>query len=73
MTKSICTVVSFGGSSRCALKIGMVHTVGSVATVTALGVGKKGGTTFTPNRLLKKMLETSGIKATEVNMVTGND
>jgi hypothetical protein len=51
----------------------MVHTVGSVATVTALGVGKKGGTTFTPNRLLKKMLETSGIKATEVNMVTGND
>ena len=73
VSASICTVVSFGGSSRCALKIAMVHTVGSVATVTALGVGKKGGTTFTPNRLLKKMLETSGIKATEVNMVTGND
>lgn len=73
VSASICTVVSFGGSSRCALKIGMVHTVGSVATVTPLGVGKKGGTTFTPNRLLKKMLEINGTKAIEVNMETGND
>ena len=34
---SICTVVSFDTSSRCELKIAMVHTVGSVATVTTLG------------------------------------
>ena len=70
---SICTVVSFGRSSRCALKIAMVHTVGSVATVTTLGGGRKGGTTFTPNRNLKKMLETNGLKATEVTKENGNE
>jgi hypothetical protein len=62
---SICTVVSFDTSSRCALKIAMVHTVGSVATVTTLGAGRKGGTNFTPNQILKKMLETNGLKVTE--------
>jgi hypothetical protein len=62
---SICTVVSFGTSSNCDLKIAMVHTVGSMATVTTLGAGKKGGTNFTPNRILKKMLETNGLKVIE--------
>ena len=62
---SICTVVSFDTSSRCELKIAMVHTVGSVATVTTLGAGRKGGTNFTPNQILKKMLETNGLKVTE--------
>ncbi len=70
---SICTVVSFGRSSRCALKVAMVHTVGSVATVTTLGGGRKGGTNFTPNRTLKKMLESNGLKATEVTMENGNE
>lgn len=72
-TVSICTVVSFGRSSRCALKVAMVHTVGSVATVTTLGGGRRGGTTFTPNRNLKKMLETNGLKVTEVTMENGNE
>ena len=70
---SICTVASFGRSSECELKIAMVHTVGSVATVTILGVGKKGGTKFTPNRILKKMLKTNGLKATKATMENGND
>ena len=70
---NICTVVSFGRSSRCELKIAMVHTVGSVATVTTLGVGRKGGTNFTPNQNLKMMLETNGLKVTEVTKENGND
>lgn len=70
---SICTVVSFGRSFECASKIVMVHTVGSVATVTALGVGRKGGTSFTPNPTLKKMLETNGLKVTEVTKESGNE
>jgi len=72
-TVSICTAVSFGRSSRCGLKIVMVHTVGSMATVTTLGAGRKGGTNFTPNQRLKKMLETNGLKVTEVTKENGND
>lgn len=70
---SICTVVSFGRSSRCALKIAMVHTVGSMATVTVVGAGRRGGTSFTPNQLLKKMLETNGSKVTEATKENGNE
>jgi hypothetical protein len=70
---SICTVVSFGRSSRCVLKIAMVHTVGSVATVTTVGAGRKGGTNFTPNRTLKKMFEISGLKATVATKENGNE
>jgi hypothetical protein len=69
---SICTVVSFGRSSRCALKIAMVHTVGSVATVITLGDGRRGGTNFTPNQTLKKMFVSSGHLATGANMEIGN-
>ena len=69
---NICIVVSFGRSSRCDLKIAMAHTVGSRVTLTALGAGRKGGTTFTPNQNLKKMLETNGTKATEVTQENGN-
>jgi hypothetical protein len=71
-TVSICTVVSFGRSSRCALKIAMVHTVGSVATVITLGDGRRGGTNFTPNQTLKKMFVSSGHLATGANMEIGN-
>jgi len=70
---NICTVVSFGRSSRCGLKIAMAHTVGSEVTLTTLGVGKRGGTNFTPNQNLKQMLETNGLKATEVTMENGNE
>ena len=70
---SIVTVVLFGKSSGCDLKIGMAHTVGSVATVTTLGVGTRGGTNFTPNRILKQMLEINGTKATEVTQENGNE
>ena len=70
---SICTVVSFGRSSPCALKIGIVHTVGSEATVTIVGGGRRGGTNFTPNQTLKKMLETNGLKATEATTENGNE
>jgi uncharacterized protein (DUF1501 family) len=70
---SICTVVSFGRSSECALKIGVVHTVGSTATLTTIGGGIKGGTNFTPNRTLRKMLEINGLKATGVTKENGNE
>ena len=72
-TVSICTAVSFGKSSRCASKIVMVHTVGSMATVTTLGAGRKGGTNFTPSPALRRMLEINGLKVTEVTKENGND
>jgi hypothetical protein len=68
---NICTVVSFVTSLRCELKIAMAYTVGSMVTLTALGVGRRGGTTFTPSQTLKKMLGTSGTRATEVSIMTG--
>jgi len=70
---SICTVVSFGRSSPCDLKIALVHTVGSMATVTTLGGGRRGGTNFTPNQTLRKMLETNGLKVTEEQKENGNE
>ena len=69
---NICTVVSFGTSSRCEYKIAITHTVGLVATMTELGVGRKGGLNFTPNQALKKMLETNGTRAIEVSLMTGD-
>ena len=72
-TVSICTVVSFGRSSRCALKVAMAHTVGSTVTLTTLGGARRGGTNFIPNQNLKKMLETNGLKVTEVTMENGNE
>jgi len=72
-TVSICTAVSFGRSSRCVLKIAIAHTVGSKVTLTTLGSGKRGGTNFTPNPNLKKMLKTNGLKATEVTKENGNE
>ena len=72
-TVSICTAVSFGRSSRCESKIVMVHTVGSMATVITLGAGRKGGTNFTPSRILKKMLEINGSKVTEVTKENGDE
>jgi hypothetical protein len=70
---NICTVVSFGRSSRCELKIAIAHTVGSTVVMTTVGAGRRGGTNFTPNQILKKMLETNGLKVTEVTQENGNE
>jgi len=70
---SICTVVSFGRSSRCDLKIAIAHTVGSGVTLTTLGAGKRGGTNFILNQNLRTMLETNGTKAIEATQENGND
>jgi len=70
---SIVTVVSFDTSSRCALKIAIAHTVGSMVTLTILGGVIRDGTNFIPSHDLKRMLETNGTKATEVTQGNGND
>lgn len=69
---SICTVASFGTSSRCALKVAIAHTVGSTVTLTTVGSIRGDGTSFTPNQALKRMLELSGRLGTEVKMVIGD-
>ena len=70
---NIATVVSFGTSSRCASRIAIAHTVGSTVTLTTLGNVTKDGTNFTPSPALRRMLETSGLKATEVTQENGNE
>ena len=70
---SIVTVVSFDTSSRFALRIAIAHTVGSMVTLTNLGGITKGGTNFIPSHDLRRMLETSGQKETEVTQGNGND
>jgi hypothetical protein len=70
---SIVTVVSFGGSSKKELKIAMAHTVGSMVTLTTLGGVSKDGTNFIPSPVLRRMLESSGTKATEAKKENGNE
>jgi hypothetical protein len=70
---NIVTVVSFERSSRCASKIAIAHTVGSMVTLMKLGDVIKGGTNFTPSPALRRMLESSGQKATEVTQENGNE
>ena len=70
---SIVTVVSFDTSSRFALRIAIAHTVGSTVTLTTLGDVTRGGTNFIPSHDLRRMLETSGQRATEVTQGNGND
>jgi len=70
---SIVTVVSFDTSSRCALKIAIARTAGSMVTLTTLGSVIRDGTNFIPSHDLKRMLETNGTKATEVTQGNGND
>ena len=70
---SIVTVVLFDTSSRCALKIAIAHTVGSMVTLTELGGITRDGTNFIPSHDLKQMLETSGQRAIEVTQGNGND
>jgi hypothetical protein len=70
---NIATVVSFEKSSRCALKVAIAHTVGSTVTLTTLGSVIKDGTNFIPSLALRRMLETSGQKVTEVTQENGNE
>ena len=70
---SIVTVVSFDTSSRCASKIAIAHTVGSMVTLTKLGGITKGGTNFIPSHALRKMLEINGPKETGVTQENGNE
>jgi hypothetical protein len=68
---NIVTVVSFERSSRCASKIAIAHTVGSMVTLTVLGNVTRGGTNFTPSPALRRMLESNGQKVTEVTKENG--
>jgi hypothetical protein len=70
---NIATVVSFGTSSRCESRIAIAHTVGSTVTLTTLGSVTKGGTNFIPSLALRQMLESNGLKATEVTQENGNE
>ena len=70
---SIVTVVSFEKLSRCVCKIAIARTAGSMVTLTTLGSATKGGTNFIPSPALKRMLENSGQKVTEVTQENGND
>ena len=73
MSKSICTVVSFDGSSNVGYKIAMQHTDGSTVTLTELAAITKAGTNYIPSQVLSKMFETSGQKVTEVTKENGNE
>jgi hypothetical protein len=70
---SIVTVVSFEESSRCVLKIAIARTAGSMVTLTSVGSATKGGTNFIPSPALRRILESSGQKATEVTKENGNE
>jgi len=73
MTKSICTVVSFGGSSNVGYKIAMQHIDGYTVTLTVLAVITRAGMNYIPSQVLSKMFETNGLKVTEVTKENGND
>ena len=70
---SIAIVVSLDGSLKKDYKIVMMHSVGSMVTLTTWGSGKKVGTNYIPNRVLKQMFENNGQGAIEEKMVSGND
>jgi len=70
---SIVTVVSFEKLSRCVCKIAIARTAGSMVTLTTLGNATRDGTNFTPSPALRRMLESSGQKATEATQENGND
>jgi hypothetical protein len=70
---SIVTVASFEESSRCVWKIAIARTAGSMVTLTTLGSATRDGTNFTPSPALKRMLESNGLKATEVTKENGNE
>ena len=73
MSKSICTVVSFDGSSNVGYKIAMQHTDGSTVTLTELAAITKAGMNYIPSQNLNKMFEINGSKVTEVTKENGNE
>jgi hypothetical protein len=70
---SIVTVVSFEKLSRCVCKIAIARTAGSMVTLTSVGNVTRDGTNFIPSPALRRMLENSGQKATEVTQENGNE
>ena len=70
---SIVTVVSFEKLSRCVFKIAIARTAGSMVTLMSVGSATRGGTNFIPSHGLRRILETSGSKVTEVTKENGND
>lgn len=72
MTRSICTVVSFDGSSNDAYKIVMRHTDGSMVTLTTLAVVTRAGMIYMKALDLNKMFGMNGALATEVNTMIGD-
>ena len=69
---SIAIVVSLDGSSKSALKIVMLHTDGSTATVTTLVDITRDGMNYIRVHGWNKMLDLSGRLETEVSMETGD-
>jgi hypothetical protein len=72
-TMSIVTVVSFGGSSKSAFKIAMVHTVGSRVMLTILADITKDGANFIRGHGWNRMYEISGAKEIVEQQGNGND
>lgn len=70
---SIATVVSFDGSSKSELKIVMLHTDSSTATVTELVKITKAGTDYIRAHGWNKMLENSGLKEIVEQKGIGNE
>jgi hypothetical protein len=73
MSRSICIVVSFDGSSDDGYKIVMQHTDGSLVTLTTLAVVTRAGMNCIPAHLLREMFESSGALETEAQTEIGNN
>ena len=71
MTRSICTVVSFGGSSGDGYKIALQRTNGLKVTLTTLASITKAGMKCIPAQDLSKMCETNGCLGTEAKLAIG--
>ena len=63
----------FEKSSECVLKTNKAHICGYMDMLTLVAKNKRDGMNFIPNLTLKKMLETNGLKATEVTQENGNE
>jgi hypothetical protein len=73
MSRSICIVVSFDGSSDDGYKIAMQHTDGSLVTLTTLAVVTRAGMNFIPAHLLRQMFASSGALETEAQTEIGSN
>ncbi len=70
---NIAIVVSLDGSSKSALKIVMLHTDGSTATVTTLVDITKDGMNYIRTHGWSEMFETSGARAMVEMKESGNE